>query len=107
MLRAAIELLITIIAVVLARAILSSVLKSVTNYSRGAFQNQSQQGGAGTNPGRNEQAQAPAASAGELHKDPVCGTYVAESAAVKKQIGGQTFYYCSEDCRNKHALVSR
>jgi len=44
---------------------------------------------------------------GELKKDPVCGTYVAESAAFRRSAGGQTFYYCSEKCREKHALVAR
>lgn len=39
---------------------------------------------------------------GELKKDPVCGTYVPESSAVKWTIGGQTVYFCSEACRDKY-----
>jgi YHS domain-containing protein len=39
---------------------------------------------------------------GELRKDPVCGTYVPESSAVKLSVGGQTVYFCSEACRDKY-----
>jgi hypothetical protein len=44
---------------------------------------------------------------GELHRDPVCGTFVAGSTAFQRQDAKQTFYYCSETCRAQHALVSR
>ena len=36
-----------------------------------------------------------------LHKDPVCGTFVAASTAVQKTRGGQTYYFCSTECRDK------
>lgn len=36
-----------------------------------------------------------------LQKDPVCGTFVAPSAAVSKEIGGRTLYFCSATCRDK------
>jgi|WetSurMetagenome_2_1015567.scaffolds.fasta_scaffold430058_2 YHS domain-containing protein len=36
-----------------------------------------------------------------LRKDPVCGTYVSESVAVKAKSNGETVYFCSEDCRRK------
>ncbi|HBY59860.1 MAG TPA: hypothetical protein DEH78_08540 [Solibacterales bacterium] len=39
---------------------------------------------------------------GELKKDPVCGTYVAAASALSKKAGGETYYYCSEECRSKH-----
>ena len=44
---------------------------------------------------------------GELHRDPVCGTFVAGSTAFQRQDAKQTFYYCSENCRSQHVLVSR
>jgi|SRR5208283_1535900 len=44
---------------------------------------------------------------GELHRDPICGTFVAESTAFQRQDAKQRFYYCSENCRSQHALVSR
>jgi YHS domain-containing protein len=36
-----------------------------------------------------------------LHKDPVCGTYVAPSTAFRKTRGGETYYFCSAACRDK------
>jgi hypothetical protein len=43
-----------------------------------------------------------AASAPEaLKKDPVCGTFVAPSTAVRKDKEGQTYFFCSPDCRDK------
>jgi hypothetical protein len=44
---------------------------------------------------------------GDLHRDPVCGTFVAETTAFQRRISGQTFYYCSDSCKEKHALVAR
>lgn len=39
---------------------------------------------------------------GELKRDPVCGTYVLTENAVRKNIEGETFYFCSEACRDKY-----
>ncbi|MFZ5928209.1 MAG: hypothetical protein ACOYX1_12250 [Acidobacteriota bacterium] len=39
---------------------------------------------------------------GKLHRDPVCGVYVSEQLAVKRVIGGETLYFCSEECARKH-----
>ncbi|MEO5923907.1 MAG: YHS domain-containing protein [Bryobacteraceae bacterium] len=36
-----------------------------------------------------------------LKKDPVCGTFVAPSTAVRKERDGKTFYFCSPACRDK------
>ena len=38
----------------------------------------------------------------ELKKDPVCGTYVAASTGITRQIQGQTLYFCSAECRDKY-----
>ncbi len=38
---------------------------------------------------------------GELKKDPVCGTFIATSSAVQKTIGGEVYYFCSPQCRDK------
>ena len=101
MLRALFELILTIIAVMIARAILTSIMRGIAKASSGGVRD------AGTQP-TGQSAPSPAAhTAGELRRDPVCGTYVAESTAFQRHIGGQTFYYCSEACREKHALVAR
>jgi YHS domain-containing protein len=102
MFRALIEILLTIAVVMVARAVLTSILRGIARASSDAFGTpQASQRGSGA------QQQQGASSVGELHKDPVCGTYVAESAAWKRQAGGQTFYYCSENCRQKHSLVAK
>lgn len=105
MLRAALELLITIIIVIAGRAILASFLKGIANSSAAAFQQKSQDQDNANSAGPGAASSAPKGN--ELHKDPVCGTYVAESTQFRRQAGGQTFYYCSANCKEKHALVAR
>ncbi len=34
----------------------------------------------------------------EMLQDPVCRTYVPRGNAVSASIGGQTYYFCSQDC---------
>jgi Cu+-exporting ATPase len=36
-----------------------------------------------------------------MAKDPICGMTVDEATALKAERDGQTFYFCSEDCRKK------
>ena len=38
---------------------------------------------------------------GKLVKDPVCGTYVSPEGAPTASSGGQSFFFCSESCRDK------
>ena len=38
---------------------------------------------------------------GELKKDPVCGTFISPATAFQKYAGGQTYYFCSTECRDK------
>ncbi|HET8548693.1 MAG TPA: YHS domain-containing protein [Bryobacteraceae bacterium] len=42
-----------------------------------------------------------ASPGGELKRDPVCGTYVAESASIKRSVSGQVYHFCSPECRDK------
>jgi YHS domain-containing protein len=37
----------------------------------------------------------------EMRKDPVCGTYVPVNQAVKDRVGNATYYFCSEECKQK------
>jgi YHS domain-containing protein len=100
--RAVLELVLTIIAIIVARAILTSLMRGVGNAARTS-----------TASPASDQNQARTQSApesqptGELHKDPVCGTYVAESTPFHRQIAGKMFYYCSGACKEKHALVTK
>lgn len=38
---------------------------------------------------------------GELKKDPVCGTFIAAATSLQKRVGGELYYFCSVDCRDK------
>jgi YHS domain-containing protein len=38
---------------------------------------------------------------GELKKDPVCGTFISTSTAFQKRVGGEIYYFCSDECRDK------
>ena len=46
---------------------------------------------------KRREARGKPALGGRLIKDPICGTYVAESTALQS---GEN-YFCSEDCRQK------
>jgi YHS domain-containing protein len=58
------------------------------------------------NPKSNQQAGPRPANqvplTGELKKDPACGTYIAASTSLKETVGGETFYFCSKQCRDKY-----
>lgn len=34
-------------------------------------------------------------------RDPICGTFVVQSRALTADRGGQTAWFCSEDCRRR------
>ncbi|MGI8958470.1 MAG: hypothetical protein ACR2IV_01650 [Bryobacteraceae bacterium] len=106
MFRLIFELLIFILTITVARALLSTVLKGISRASSNSFQTRAADPRSAPRSPSSSPPPAPQAG-GELHKDPVCGTYVAESTPFRRQSAGQTFYYCSSDCREKHALVAR
>ncbi len=74
-----------------------SVLRGVIGFLASLFTN------ATVGPERRDSAQRPkeAVKAEALKKDPVCGTFVAPSTAVRKDRDGQTYYFCSPACRDK------
>ena len=39
---------------------------------------------------------------GDLKKDPACGTYIAAATSIHETVGGETFYFCSKQCRDKY-----
>ena len=39
---------------------------------------------------------------GELKKDPACGTYISAATSLQEKVGGETFYFCSKQCRDKY-----
>ena len=42
-------------------------------------------------------------AAGELKKDPVCGTFVSTDAAITQKFHGQVIHFCSQKCRDEYA----
>jgi len=38
----------------------------------------------------------------QMARDPVCGTYVVPDRAVSLTAGRQTWYFCSDACRDKY-----
>lgn len=41
------------------------------------------------------------AAGGELKRDPVCGTFISPATAVQKKVGGEVYYFCSQECARK------
>ena len=41
-------------------------------------------------------------NAGELKRDPVCGTYVSAATSVKKTVRGEVVHFCSKACSEKY-----
>jgi YHS domain-containing protein len=41
------------------------------------------------------------AAQGELHRDPVCGTFVPADSGIQLTAGGVTHHFCSAACRDK------
>lgn len=97
MFRAILELLLSIAVILILRVVLTGLMKGISNASTQAFQNSSPRSSSTPEP----------PPAGLLHKDPVCGTFVAESTRFRRQAGRDTFFYCSETCQQKHLASTR
>jgi YHS domain-containing protein len=85
---------------VIAFTLILSVVRSILGIIAKAFTGQSD-----TSPTRAGTPPSPpsssAPSGGELKKDPVCGTFISTATAFQKYSGGQTYYFCSSECRDK------
>lgn len=76
-------------------AIAISVVRSVVTFVQRAFS-------AGrTTPTVRPGAGAPG-PATMLHQDPMCGTYVAPDASLKRIVNGRVLHFCSPECRDKY-----
>lgn len=60
---------------------------------------------AGSRPGGGRRSRTPERAGGQLVRDPQCGTYVAESAAIRVAFRGETLYFCSDVCRDAYAAA--
>jgi len=88
MFRAIFEILLVIVVVTVLRGVLGIIGKAL---SGSANRNRPGQGSSGEVP-----------LSGELKKDPACGTYISAASSIKETVGGQTFYFCSKQCRDKY-----
>ena len=52
-----------------------------------------------------QQPQPVVSAGGELKKDPVCGTYVSAAASLTRSVNGETFHFCSPECRERYGKV--
>lgn len=92
MIRALAYLIATLLVIGIVRSILQVVLKGFSDLFRPP-------------PGARQQPSAPSVPAGgELKKDPVCGTFISTATAFQKHLGGETYYFCSAECRDKFKL---
>ena len=48
-----------------------------------------------------KQQQDPIEDSGEMVKDPICGTYVANDSPIRVKQGDQVHVFCSYDCRDR------
>jgi YHS domain-containing protein len=94
MLRALVEMVVTLVAVYLVREVLAILAKSF----KGGF---GFSGPGGTSAGAGAPPKSPPGTIGELKKDPVCGTFISTQTAFQKSVRGETYYFCSTECRDK------
>lgn len=92
MFRAIFYLLLTVIVISVLRSIIGIVLKGVSEAMKPGS----------SAPGAPPRSSQKVPLTGELKKDPVCGTYIAAATSIKETVGGQTFHFCSQDCRDKY-----
>jgi YHS domain-containing protein len=80
--------------------IVVSVIRSAVRFVQGI----TSRFGTHISPRANHSPQAASASqsATMLQQDPVCGTYVAIDASLKKVVNGKVLHFCSDDCRDRY-----
>ena len=85
-------MIVTLVAVYVARQIIAILAAS---FKSGGFSNSGNSaGGAPPRPPNG-------GTIGELKKDPVCGTFISTTTAFQKAVRGETYYFCSTECRDK------
>jgi YHS domain-containing protein len=85
-----------LIGFMLIMSVIRSVLGIVGKAFSGLSNSSSPQAGASSS-----RPPSSPSSAGELKKDPVCGTFISTATAFQKFSQGQTYYFCSTECRDK------
>jgi hypothetical protein len=92
------NLLLLVLVITVLRSVVGLVTKLFGNFVAGAKKPQTRQAGS-------RKPNIPLS--GDLHRDPICGTFVAGTTAFQRQVGSEHFYYCSETCRSQHMLAAK
>ncbi len=88
--------MIKVVLYLLLIVVLISIIRSVLGVAAKALGGFFGSAGAGQNASNTPQ------HAGELKRDPVCGTYVSTATSVKRTIAGQVVHFCSESCSARY-----
>ena len=89
--------LLFVILISVLRTIIGAVMKGMGDFM----------GSAQSPPSAAPKGKASPQIGGDLHRDPICGTFGAESTPFQRRTASKVFYYCSDVCREKHALVAK
>jgi YHS domain-containing protein len=82
--------------------ILISAIRFVIRFLQGIGGGSSAQAPRGSQASGAQAASQAASQATMLQQDPVCGTYVAIDASLKKVVNGKVLHFCSDACRDKY-----
>ncbi len=83
------------------RSVLGIIGKTVAAFSASTAANTSSHSSPNSHAGTSRQSPAGGPSQNELKKDPVCGTFISTATAFQKASGGETYYFCSAQCRDQ------
>ena len=92
MIRAILYIVISIFIITFIRLVIGMIMRSMREMMNAPVQ----PGGAAPRP------PVPPVT-GELKRDPVCGTFVPADSSFRKTLNGQSFSFCSAECRDKYA----
>lgn len=81
--------------------IVISFLRSILGILGKAFS-----GFVGPGPAQRADTSAEPRKAGELKRDPVCGTYVSTATSIKRTVSGEVVHFCSAACSEKYQAKS-
>jgi hypothetical protein len=91
------RLLFLVVVGVVILTVLRTVLDAIGKAFSAARSSPPSAPSAGGSRGQAQQSMKPQS----LKKDPVCGTFVSMATAIQKTKGGETYYFCSAECRDK------
>jgi YHS domain-containing protein len=92
MFRAIFYLLLSVVVITVMKSIIGIVLRGVAEAMKPGS----------SAPGAPPRSPNQVPLTGELKKDPVCGTYISAATSIQEKVGGQTFHFCSPECRDKY-----